>query len=363
MITEIIKIDPLAPDVKSIKRAAEYIKNGKIVVFPTETVYGIGASVFNPMACKRIFEIKGRPADNPLIVHVSSLDMAKSLAYIPKEFEEAIKNVWPSPITFIAKAKEGLPDEVTAGLDTVALRMPAHKIALSLIENAGPIAAPSANPSKKPSATSGEHAILYFEGKAECIIDGGKSFFGVESTIINLENFEIIRPGPFTVEEIEGAFKRKPLVTSITRGVSSEIEGTPISPGIKYKHYAPKTDLFLYSGVLKELNDIIEQAQNEGIARQDRIAAIGSEEFCSGLKIKNENMIILGKANDLYMIAKNLYDSLIKIDKLNADFGIIEKYEEKGIGLAIMNRIRKATSHKEFSSYEGLKNLIRAAKQ
>lgn len=337
--TEILKINSTKPEIKKVKEAAEFIKSGDVVVFPTETVYGIGADAFNEEACKRIFEIKGRPGDNPLIVHVSSIEMAEKICEVPTKYKESIKRIWPSPITFIMKARN-LPKVVTAGLDTVAVRMPAHPVALALVNATGPIAAPSANPAKRPTATNAGQAAKYFDGKVSCIIDSGRAFFGIESTIIDLRDFKILRPGPFTPDEIEKAFGMKPKIDKVTEGRESAPEA--ISPGTKYAHYAPDTPLVLFEGTSAELVDYVDHNPD-----LPSFAFIGSKESCSKLeKELSCSTIGLGSKKNMYEIAKNLYDGLSALDSLKVKLGIIESFEEKGIGLAIMNRIRKATGNK-----------------
>ncbi len=345
MQTKIIKIDPVNPEQETIKEAASFIKKGRIVVFPTETVYGIGADAYNDAACARIFDIKERPGDNPLIVHVSSLKMAQEIGEIPKKYIATIERIWPSPITFIVKARKKLPMSVNAGLETIAIRMPAHPVALELIKASGvPIAAPSANPSKKPTATNASQVITYFDGKVECIIDSGRAFFGVESTIINLERFEILRPGPFTPEEIEKAFGKKPKISEVTKG-KQEAEQA-ISPGTKYAHYAPDTPLLLFEG---DADGLIEELYN--IDDMPDFVFIGSTESCEKLALSTAcSTIELGSRSNMYDIAKNLYDGIILLDSMKVKLGIIESFDEIGIGLAIMNRIRKASSGKVFNS-------------
>jgi L-threonylcarbamoyladenylate synthase len=342
--TIILKIDSLKPEHDKIKIAAKIIREGGLVVFPTETVYGIGANAFDDTACKRIFEAKGRPSDNPLIVTVASLEMAQEIGEIPEEYLEQIRRIWPCPITFIVKTKKKMPDSVTAGLETIAIRMPAHPVALELIKESGvPIAAPSANPSKKPTATNADQASKYFDSKVECIIDSGKAFFGLESTIIELKELKILRPGPFTTDEIEKAFGKKPKISKISEGKESAEK--VISPGTKYQHYAPDTPLFLFDEGTKKL---IEELDN--IEEVPNFAFIGSRESCEKLsKAFGCSTIDLGSEKEPYDIAKNLYDGLIMLDSLKVKFGIIESFNEEGIGLAIMNRIRKASGNNEFS--------------
>ncbi len=353
MDTKILKIDTVEPQQSRIKEAARIVKSGGIVVFPTETVYGIGANAFDAKACANIFKAKGRPSDNPLIVTVCSLEQAEEIAEIPSQYIDTIKKLWPSPITFIVKAKAKFPKEVTAGLDTIAIRMPAHPVALSLIKEAGvPIAAPSANPSKKPTATSGSQCIKYFGGKVDCIIDSDEAFFGIESTILDLRTFTLLRPGPFTQEELKKVFGKEPTITKTTKGKQSE--EIAISPGTKYAHYAPDTLLFLFEGKIGEMLDTIAQIEN-----MPHFVFIGSSESC---KLASEELgcstIDLGKRSEPFKIAKNLYDSLIMLDSFKVKLGIIEAFDENGIGLAIMNRIRKASSHSSFSDSEGLLTLL-----
>jgi L-threonylcarbamoyladenylate synthase len=349
--TAIIKIDSLKPQPERISKAAKFIQNGGVVVFPTETVYGIGANAFDDAACKKIFEIKGRPADNPLIVHVYSLDQAVKIAHIENKYLNKIKKIWPSPITFIAKARADLPKSVTAGLDTVAIRMPAHPVALSLIKKAGvPIAAPSANPSQKPTATTGSQCIKYFDRKVDCIIDSGSSFFGLESTIIDLRTFTLLRPGPFTPEEIETAFSMKPHVGKIASGTASAGRRV-ISPGTKYRHYAPETPLFMFEGDERRLSSMLESIEVP-------FAIIGSSEMCAFAERLGCSTVSMGSRKDLYNIAKNLYSSVILLDSLKVKFGIVESFEQRGVGLAIMNRLRKASANKSFSTKRELLKLL-----
>jgi len=347
-MTEIIEINAIKPEENKILAAAKHIKSGGVVVFPTETVYGIGANAFDGDAAGKIFKIKGRPADNPLIVHVSSFEMANEIGVIPKEYANAIKRIWPSPITFIVKTKKAFPKEVTAGLETVAIRMPAHPVALEFVKKCGtPIAAPSANPSKKPTATNANQAIKYFDGKVDCIIDSGRAFFGVESTIIDLESFSILRPGPFTPEEIEKAFGKKIKIDKVSRGEASAEH--LISPGTKYQHYAPETPFYLFD---RSTDLLIKMLDN--LEEVPEFAFVGSSESCSQMsKSLGCSTIDLGSRSNMYEIAKNLYDGIILLDSMKVSFGIIEAFEEKGIGLAIMNRVRKATSHKSFKDEIG----------
>ncbi len=352
MKTTVLKIDPVKPEKSLISRASRILKAGGLVVFPTETVYGIGADALNEEACSRIFDVKGRPRDNPLVVHVSSVEKAREIVDIPEKYMKVIRRIWPSPITFIAKLKIGLPKVVTAGLSTVTVRMPAHPAALALIKEVGLIAAPSANPSGKPTATNGKQVISYFDGKVDCIIDSGRTFLGIESTIIDLERFELLRPGPFTPEEIEKAFGMKPKISDITRGMA--VVDKTLSPGTKYAHYAPHTELYMFDGKVSSLVKVLDLAES-----LSPFGFIGSEESCNVMSDSfGCSTISLGSKKDIYDIAKNLYDGLIALDSLKVKFGIIESFDEKGIGLAIMNRIRKASSGKAFRNIEEFEKLL-----
>ena len=341
----IIKVDPVNFKPEDLFPAAEVIRKGGTVAFPTETVYGLGADAFNGNACLKIFEIKKRQPDNPLIVHISSFEQLYAVASEVNN-EDKLKKVWPGPLTVVVKKKPGVPKEVTAGLDTVAVRMPAHPVALKLIEISGtPIAAPSANISGKPSPTSGKTVIEELNGLADVIIDAGETFFGVESTIVDITRNPpvLLRPGPFTVEELRSVF------TSIK--VPPEVSGLydfekPLAPGMKYKHYAPEKDLYLLLDN-SSLPEIVKKIDK-------RVSVLVTEENYEKIKnlaSKNVTFIILGTESNLYTVAKNLFESLRTIDKLDVEFAIIQSFKEEGIGLAIMNRIRKASGRKFITNY------------
>ncbi|MDP8023717.1 MAG: L-threonylcarbamoyladenylate synthase [Nitrososphaeria archaeon] len=341
----IIRVDPVNFKPEDLFPAAEAVKSGKTVAFPTETVYGLGADAFNGEACLKIFKIKNRQPDNPLIVHINSFEQLYSVA---REviLEDKLKRVWPGPLTVILKKRPEVPVEVTAGLDTVAVRMPAHLVALKLIELSGtPIAAPSANISGRPSPTSGKTVIEELNGRADVIIDAGDTFFGVESTIVDLTKQPptLLRPGPFTIDELTSIFGKIEVPPEAT-GIS-DFE-RPLAPGMKYRHYAPEKDLYLLvdNSLLPEL-----------VRRIDRkVAFLLTEE--NYMKVKdlardNVTFIILGTEYNLYTVARNLFESLRKIDRLDVEFAVIQSFKEEGIGLAIMNRIRKASGRKFIRFY------------
>ncbi|MDI9645812.1 MAG: L-threonylcarbamoyladenylate synthase [Archaeoglobales archaeon] len=320
MKPRIIKTNAEKPG-EEILEAAEYIKQGKLVAFPTETVYGLGADALNEKAVRRIFEVKGRPADNPLIVHVSRIEQIYEIAEPNDVAEELIEKFFPGPLTLVMKNKK-VPKIVTAGLETVAIRMPNHKVALKLIDYSSPIAAPSANKSGKPSPTKAEHVLEDFNGEIECIIDAGETIIGLESTVVDTTVYplEILRPGGVTKEEIERYFEVR----------FAEEVGTPKSPGMKYRHYAPKAELIVLVG-----DGFFEKALEVAKNFEKRGKRVG----IAGLGIKGENCFNLG--DSLQDFAKNLFKALRELDK-KCDLIIMQGVEEKGLGKAIMNRLKKA---------------------
>lgn len=324
---------------EKIKEAAEAIKQGKLVLFPTETVYGIGANALNEEAVKKIYIAKGRASDNPLIAHVSDRNMLNELVEEIGEIEEKlIKEFWPGPLTIIFEKKKIVPKIITAGLETVAIRMPSNKIARKLIEYSKvPIAAPSANISGKPSGTLVEDILQELDGKVEYIIDGGKVDIGLESTVIRViqGKVHILRPGKVTKEDIE----RLGLEVEIEKQILGEYkEGEKVlSPGIKYKHYSPNTTCILvYS---KDNEEMIQKIKE--ISQNQKTAII-----CRTQNIKKYNQEIkLAMGDTLEEISNNIFTLLRKVDKYGVELVAIEGVEKEGLGLAIMNRLLRACAH------------------
>lgn len=346
MKTTVLKVDWNHPEKDKISIASSAITSGELVVFPTETVYGIGANALDAAACQKIYRVKERKSDNPLIVHVSSMQMADKIAIIPKKHRRHVESSWPGPITFVVKARKVLPRTVTGGLDTVAVRMPRCRIALDLINASGvPIAAPSANISKKPSSTKAKHALKYFMGKVQIIISSKDSRYGIESTVLDLETFEILRPGSFSAERIKSIFGKAPQAYTPTLTSKSP----PRSPGLKYRHYSPSTPLFAYAGdSTAAINKITSGMKN--------FCFIGSAESCRIVAAPHK--ISLGSRRQKAAIARNLYAALIDLDDIGVDFCIIENFDMKGIGAAIANRIEKATNHRSFSTRRELNAFL-----
>ena len=328
-IEKIIKINRRKPEKEKIEAAAQIIKKGGIVVFPTETVYGIGASAFNERAIKRLYKIKGRPLDNPSIIHIARKKDIYDIADISKKDKEIIKKLvkkfWPGPLTLVVKNKK-IPAAATAGLDTVAVRMPANKIALELIKRSGPIAAPSANISGKPSGTSIE-MLKELAEKVDLIINGGESKIGLESTVFDIRTKKILRPGKISPEQLSKILKEK--VTKIKK-----ILKKPRSPGMKYKHYSPDAKVIVLFGSKNKIEKFIEKMIN----KKFRIGAI----LLKKIKIKDEKVNIKFVKN-LDDYAKNLFKFFRKFDEMKCDVIICEGVKEKGIGHAIMDRFKKAS--------------------
>lgn len=347
METLLIKVDALNPDPVQIRRAAKIILEGGLVAFPTETVYGLGASTYNDEAIKRIYVVKNRPMDNPSIVHISSMEQLHEVVeYVPDWLEEKLKVIWPGPFTVILRKSSRISYTASCGLDTVAVRMPAHPVALALIRESTPISAPSANISGKPSPTRAEHVINDLWGKVEAIIDAGETFFGVESTIVDFtKNPPVLyRPGPFTMEELRQLFGEI-LVPNEAKGIGQFSQA--LAPGMKYRHYAPDKPM-----VVAECDDVdrlvrltTDIALDE-VRRGNHVVVLCSKETCDKYESQGLRTIAMGSRSNLYEVARNLFHVLRIVDAAkDIDFVVAEGYPEVGIGLAIMNRLRKAAGH------------------
>ncbi|MFA6807404.1 MAG: L-threonylcarbamoyladenylate synthase [Eubacteriales bacterium] len=333
-----------------LESAAEYIKNGEVVAFPTETVYGLGADAYNVEACKNIFKVKGRPSDNPLIVHIASREEVNLLTSLWTEKAEiCANNFWPGPLTLILPKSDKVPREVSGGLETVAIRMPSHPVAVALIKKAGcPIAAPSANLSGKPSPTEGEHVWRDLAGRVPLIIDMGKCDIGLESTVLDLTGKIpiILRPGGITKEELEAVLGNVELDKAIGI-VNTENGGTdtfiPKSPGMKYRHYAPEGQIFIFSrGKLEE--EMVSQNIYGDVARRIAVLCTNETEKKMNEELKNrlDYLYVLGSGERPREVAANLFEALRLCDENKIDIIFAEGIDERGIGLAVMNRLKKA---------------------
>ncbi|GGI16832.1 L-threonylcarbamoyladenylate synthase [Gottfriedia solisilvae] len=318
--------------------AAKILQLGQVVAFPTETVYGLGANAFSDEAVQLIFQAKGRPSDNPLIVHIANNNqLAELVEEIPEGAKKLMEAFWPGPLTIILKSKKQVSKFVTAGLSTVGVRMPDHPVALALIEASGlPIAAPSANTSGKPSPTSAKHVFEDLNGRIAGIVDGGSTGVGLESTVIDCsqEVFTILRPGSITPEMI------KKVVSNIEVDPATVKETeAPKSPGMKYKHYAPDAQMHLVNGSMEFIHKLIHNAKSEG----KKVGILTTEENIN--QYKADVVLACGKREDLTTVAASLYDCIRQFNEENVDIIFCESFPYEGIGIAIMNRLWKACGH------------------
>ena len=330
---------------EELKEVCNLIRNGEIVIFPTETVYGIGANALDSNAIKKIFIAKGRPSDNPLIVHIADKSSIYDIAENVSEMEKVLIDAFmPGPFTIILKRKCIVPDIITAGLDTVAVRMPDNVIAKKIIQSSGvPIAAPSANISGKPSGTSIKDIKLELEDKVSAIIDGGDTQIGLESTVVKVVNEVpiILRPGKITPEDIEKVAGKVKIDSKVFKKVieNEEVE----SPGMKYKHYAPETKCVLVNYINDEEQVICLKKKIKEYSED--VVVIGFSEHKEKLNLPERKFIEIGTKKDLEKYAKEIYSALRKADKSKSKLILIEGVERKGLGIAIMNRLLRATSY------------------
>lgn len=345
MYTKIIKIDENNIDKNLIGEAVRIIKNGGLVAFPTETVYGLGANGLDEEAVKKIFIAKGRPQDNPLILHVYSTDQVEDLVEeIPPVAKLCMDKFWPGPLTIILKKSPKVPDIISAGLDTVAIRMPENKIALEIIRLSNtPIAAPSANTSGKPSPTSARHVIEDLMGRIDMIVDGGDTGIGLESTVLDLSTDipMILRPGGVTKEDLS---KIIPNITIDSSIIKEDEKLIPKSPGQKYRHYAPKAEMFVFSGQVDSIVEAIIVNTEKYTKEGKRVGIICTDETKDFYK---EGVIIsMGSRKNKETIARNLFNTLRTFDHLDVDIILAEGVDLSNLGIAIMNRMMKAASGK-----------------
>lgn len=320
--------------------AAKALQQGEIVSFPTETVYGLGAIATSQEAVLKVFEAKGRPSDNPLIVHISDINqMTSTVEEVPEIALTLAKAFWPGPLTMILKAKPGIyAPALSAGLPTVSFRMPNHPLTLELITKVGiPLVGPSANLSTKPSPTKVEHVFEDMNGRIRGIVDGGSSTVGVESTVIDLTNEEgpvILRPGVITKEQIESVIG--PIQSSVTTKTGEK--EVPKSPGMKYRHYAPETPVLIVEGTVESFEKAIQEAQNDG----KTVGIMAQNAIVDALEIGVEGTYKMGTSVD--DMNRSLFDALRTLDYLGLDIILAQGAPEEGVGIAYMNRLKKAAS-------------------
>ncbi|PIC74154.1 L-threonylcarbamoyladenylate synthase [Sporosarcina sp. P17b] len=334
-------VDNLVDNDRIYEQAVDILKSGGIVAFPTETVYGLGAIATDGQAVQRIFEAKGRPSDNPLIVHIGNQsDIEKYATDIPEIAEVLMKAFWPGPLTLIMEKKPGvIADVVTAGLSTVAIRMPDHPIALELLRKLDqPLAAPSANRSGKPSPTEADHVYHDLLGRVPLILDGGETGVGLESTILDITVTPpvILRPGGITKEQLEDLIGTVHMATLPTDQTSA-----PRAPGMKYTHYAPEAPLF----VIGSNADTIAHALETIHQQNKRVAIIGPDELYTE---RADWYFSTGPINSREAMASSLYKAIRQCDNTKADIILAVETDLSGIGAAVMNRLDKASDGKRF---------------
>ena len=344
--TILLKVDPVEPDLSKIHRAANLIKSGGLVAFPTETVYGLGADALNANAVLALFEAKKRPMDNPPIVHIGDLkDVNKLAAFVPSQIEDLMEEFWPGPLTLVFKRSDLVPAVTVAGLETIAVRMPKHEVALSLIRESGcPISAPSANLSGKPSPTTADHVLDDLNGRIDAILDGGPTQIGVESTVLDVtvDPPTVLRPGGTSVEALKKSLGRVRLHAHVEAEKEHE-SGTARSPGMKHKHYAPRAKLVLVEGPLSAVVEKVNELAGTYKAEGSRVGVLATDETAS--KYEVATVLSMGSRFNLETIARNLFASLRKFDSESIDVIIAESVPIDGLGLAVMNRLRKASGY------------------
>lgn len=329
---------------QDLEVAADILRKGGLVAFPTETVYGLGGDALNPDASRKIYAAKGRPSDNPLIVHIADeADLQKIARDIPEAAYKLMDVFWPGPMTMIFHKKSIVPDSTTGGLDTVAVRMPSHNVAYELIRRSGVmIAAPSANTSGRPSPTIASHVKEDMDGKIEMIIDGGDCRYGIESTIIDMtsEVPTILRPGYITQEMLEDVIGH----VEIDPGISAQ-NVKPKAPGMKYTHYAPKGIMYIVEGessnsVIRCINRMVKDRQAAGC----KVGVLATR--YNAMAYEADEVIVIGDKADELMISSNLYRTLREFDARGVDYIFSESFAGSGLGTAIMNRLIKAAGHR-----------------
>ena len=335
-------------DREKIRAAAEVLREGGLVAFPTETVYGLGGDARRSDVSARIYAAKGRPSDNPLIVHISAMEeLAPLVSEFPEKAEKLCAAFWPGPMTVVFNKSGVIPPATTGGLSTVAVRMPVHPVAGELIRIAGvPVAAPSANRSGRPSTTTAQHCLEDLSGRVDMVLDGGPCDIGVESTIVDVteEHLMLLRPGAVTFEMITGLFREEPLLDKALRGPLSEGE-KPKAPGMKYRHYAPKAPLCVVRGKNGKTGEKVWNRILELSSGTEKKCLLLTKEGASYLAAKvpaSCSVKVFGSAENEEEIAKNLFSVLRDTDETEYSTILAEGFGEKDLFLAVMNRLKKA---------------------
>ena len=350
MDTKIIKIQGqgelfTSEEEQALQEAGEVLRRGGLVAFPTETVYGLGGDALNPESSRKIYAAKGRPSDNPLIIHIARMeDLAPIVGQVTEEAVLLAQAFWPGPLTMVLPKSEKVPYETTGGLQTVAVRMPSHPVARRLIVcGGGYVAAPSANLSGRPSPTSAKYVIEDMDGRVDMIIDGGEGDIGLESTIVDLTVSppQILRPGYITQDMLSEVLGQISVDRTILEADSGQ---APRAPGMKYRHYAPKGELTIISGPAGQVTDYINVHAAEDREQGHKVGVIGTDEVL--VQYRADVVRSLGSRQDEESIARHLYSILREFDDEQVTRIYSECFESTGLGQAIMNRLLKAAGHK-----------------
>ena len=347
METRVIPVDREHLQKEDFAEAARLLRAGELVAFPTETVYGLGGDALDPDASRKIYAAKGRPSDNPLIVHIAETDALTVLAReVPESAWALAERVWPGPLTMILNKKAIVPDATTGGLQTVAIRMPSDPVAAMLIRESGVyIAAPSANASGRPSPTCAEHVYEDLQGRIPMILDGGDVPIGLESTIVDLtgETPLVLRPGFITIEQLREVLPATEYDPAVVKRVKDETI-VARAPGMRYRHYAPKGELTIFEGDLRKVTERVQREAEAKLAEGYRVAVLASEETKDsyhGLTVQS-----VGDREEEASIASHLFGTLREFDRMGAEYIFGESFPEAGVGQAVMNRLMKAAGYR-----------------
>ncbi len=342
MLTRVIRVDPANIVPESIEQAATLIRSGELVAFPTETVYGLGANALDEQAVARIFSVKGRPTTDPLIIHVKSrAQLDETAIAVPDVAYRLIDQFWPGPLTLVLTRSERIAAAASAGLATVAVRMPAHPVALALLEAARvPVAAPSANRFAHPSPTTARHVLDDLDGRIPLILDGGPTTVGVESTIVDLTRSHprLLRPGGIPVEAIAEMLSDLEIVSRF----ATEADGAMPAPGMMLKHYSPRAELRLFDGPDDAVHAAIYNAVSDLLSQGRRVGLLVADEDRPYLSALGVPLVSLGSLRNLEQIARNLFAGLREIDSQDVEIILARSYPPAGIGLAVRDRLMRA---------------------
>jgi len=345
--TLVLEVDSQEPQIEKIRIAADFIKKGGLVAFPTETVYGLGADALNSQAVRALFEAKKRPLDNPPIVHVGDVkDVYRLAKEVPLKAKKLMKKFWPGPLTLIFARSEIVPSVTVAGLDTIAVRMPEHDVALALIRESGCcLAAPSANLAGRPSPTTAKHVLDDLKGRIDAVLDAGPTKIGVESTVLDMavDPPKILRPGGTPYEVLKRILTMVELHPVAVAEKDLAVDKVR-SPGMKHRHYAPDADVIVVEGELSSVVGKVKELEEFYMRKGRKVGVLATDETVSYYRA--DVVKSLGSRSDLRVIAKNLFRLLREFDLEGVEVIIAEGVSTEGLGLAVMNRLRKASGYK-----------------